>query len=258
MDYLTNNENLTELFNYDKESEEYQKYITYLNFYFSIPSKKDKYTRSIENDKFILIDNKSKKKITIEPAEYVNLNILLNQLEVFNNIVLEKVSLIIEKTSNFTDEDRNEFNHLKHKYSLFMKKIKEIDEINNKCYNEYEKNLKERLEITMKLAKYYMERTYTYKDIGIMIEKSFKKELINVYKKNNKQLPSNEEINKIAKKNEIPSKEIENWFKWIDYSCKYLLAKNDLYKINDIIKKNKEDFDNKNEFMLIKKPNVIV
>ena len=43
MDYLTNNENLTELFNYDKESEEYQKYITYLNFYFSIPSKKDKY-----------------------------------------------------------------------------------------------------------------------------------------------------------------------------------------------------------------------
>ena len=139
-----------------------------------------------------------------------------------------------------------------------MKKIKEIDEINNKYYNEYEKNLKERLEITMKLAKYYMERTYTYKDIGIMIEKSFKKELINVYKKNNKQLPSNEEINKIAKKNEIPSKEIENWFKWIDYSCKYLLAKNDLYKINDIIKKNKEDFDNKNEFMLIKKPNVIV
>ena len=67
-----------------------------------------------------------------------------------------------------------------------------------------------------------------------------------------------EKYSEISKKNEIPSKEIENWFKWIDYSCKYLLAKNDLYKINDIIKKNKEDFDNKNEFMLIKKPNVIV
>ena len=258
MDYLTNNENLVELFNYDKNSEEYQKYIVYLNFYFSNPGKKDKYTRSMENGNYVLTDNKSKKKIIIEPAKYINLNILFNQLEVFNNIVLEKVSLIIEKTSNFTNEDRKEFNHLKEKYSLFMKKIKEIDVINKTYYDEYEKNLKERLELTIKLAKYYMDRTYIYKDISVMIEKSFKNELINIYKKNNKQLPSIEEINKIAKKNEIPSKEIENWFKWIDNSCKYILTKSDLYKLNDLIKKNKEDFNNKNEFMLIKKPNIIL
>ena len=258
MNYLTNNENLVNLFNYDKDSEEYQKYLIYLNFYFSIPTKKDKYTRSVENGKYILIDNKSKKKIIIEPAQYINLNILLNQLEVFNNIVLEKVSLIIEKTNNFSDEDRKEFNHLKEKYSLFMKKIKEVDNINKNYYDEYEKNLKSRLDYTIKMAKHYVERTYTYKDINVMIEKKLKNELIEVYKKKNKQIPSNEEINKIAKKNEIPSKEIENWFKWIDFSCKYLLAKNDLYKINDLIKKNKDECDNKNEFLLIKKPNVII
>ena len=258
MDYLKNNENLIELFNYDKESEEYQKYIVYLNFYFSNPTKKDKFTRSFEDGKYILIDNKSKKKIIIEPSKYVNLNILLNQLEVFNNIVLEKISIIIDKTTNFTNEDRDQFNNLKEKYSLFMKKIKEIDEINKNYYIEYEENLKKRLELTMETAKFFMERTNIYKDINVMIDKTLKSELINVYKKSNKKVPDIEDINKIAKKNEIPSKEIENWFKWIDYSCKYILAKNELYKINDLIKKNKEEFDIKNEFMLIKKPNVIV
>lgn len=258
MDYLKNNENLSDLFNYDKESEEYQKYIVYLNFYFSNQTKKDKFTRSFEDGKYILIDNKSKKKIIIEPSKYVNLNILLNQLEIFNNIVLEKISIIIDKTTNFTNEDRDQFNNLKEKYSLFMKKIKEIDEINKNYYNEYEENLKKRLELTIDTAKFYMERTNIYKEINIMIDKTFKNELINVYKKSNKKVPDIEDINKIAKKNEIPSKEIEKWFKWIDYSCKYILAKNELYKINDLVKKNKEDFDIKNEFMLIKKPNVIV
>ena len=139
-----------------------------------------------------------------------------------------------------------------------MKKIKEVDEINKQYYDEYEKNLKDILDSTMDVAKYYMNRTYTYKDINVMIEKSLKNDLIGIYKKKNKQIPTIEEINKIAKKNEIPSKEIENWFKWIDFSCKYIVAKNNLYKLNDLIKKNKEEFDNKNEFMLIKKPNIII
>ena len=257
MDYLKNDENLLDYYNYDKNSEEYQKYLTYLNYYFSEPSKKDKYKREYENGNYILID-KNNKKIIIEPSKFVNLNKLYNDLEVFNNIALEKISIIIEKTSNFTDDDRKEFKDLKEKYSIYINKIKEIDLLNNSYYDELEKNLSLKFDLSVKLAKFYLERRKTYNEINIMIEKKLKNELIKIYKKNNKSIPNILEINKIAKKNEIPSKEIELWFNWIDNSAKYVKTLNEIYKLNEIIKKNKEEFEIKNDYMLIKKPNIII
>ena len=257
MDILNKNQNLETLFDYNRENKSYQDYLEYLNLYYKNPTKNDKYDKLFENGKFFLIDKKNpKKKIEITPSKFTDLKKLYNDLKINNKIILEKISAIIEKTENYNDEDRNIFNDLKNKYSLYNKKIIEIDVINENYYKSMESLNLEQINLSNNLAEYYNKRNNIFKNITQSIPKKIKNKLIILFKKNNNKIPSDNEINKIAKNNTIPSKVIDEWFLWIEQCYYYLITKNKLYEIIKEINGKEKEFENKNKYMLLKLPEI--
>ena len=197
-----------------------------------------------------------KKKIEITPSKFTDLKKLYNDLKINNKIILEKISAIIEKTENYNDEDRNIFNNLKNKYSLYNKKIIEIDVINENYYKSMESLNLEQINLSNNLAEYYNKRNNIFKNITQSIPKKIKNKLIILFKKNNNKIPSDNEINKIAKNNTIPSKVIDEWFLWIEQCYYYLITKNKLYEIIKEINSKEKEFENKNKYMLLKLPEI--
>jgi len=169
-------------------------------------------------------------------------------------LILFKISNIVESKNNITDENRTEFEYLKKKYLSFKQQIKDINLINSNFYNEIEELLNKQIEKSNELAKYYQKRTLEYDSIQIMISEPLKTKLIKIFKDKNKKIPGISEINKIAKENSIPSKEIEKWFSWIESVYFYRLIKNELLEITKIIENKEHDFENNTNYMIIKKP----
>ena len=131
MEYLTNSDNMSSLYEFNKESnKEYESYEKYLKFFYQIPTKKDTFNREMIDGKYILSDIKNpSKKIIINPAKYINLFELFKNLKLYNEIILEKISLLIEKPSNIDDNDRKYFDELKKKYGLYSKKMSSLQTI---------------------------------------------------------------------------------------------------------------------------------
>jgi len=259
MDILNKNQNLETLFDYNRENKSYQDYLEYLNLYYKNPTKNDKYDKLYENGHFFLIDKKNpKKKIEITPSKFTDLKKLYNDLKINNKIILEKISAIIEKTENYNDEDRNIFNDLKNKYSLYNKKIIEIDVINENYYKSMESLNLEQINLSNNLAEYYNKRNNIFKSITQSIPKKIKNKLIILFKKNNNKIPPDNEINIIAKNNTIPSKVLDEWFLWIEQCYYYLITKNKLYEIIKEINLKEKEFENKNKYMLLKLPEIIL
>ena len=259
MDILNKNQNLEILFDYNRENKSYQDYLEYLNLYYKNPTKNDKYDKLFENGHFFLIDKKNpKKKIEITPSKFTDLKKLYNDLKINNKIILEKISAIIEKTENYNDEDRNIFNDLKNKYLLYNKKIIEIDVINENYYKSMETLNLEQINLSNNLAEYYNKRNNIFKNITQSIPKNIKNKLIILFKKNNNKIPSDNEISIIAKNNTIPSKVLDEWFLWIEQCYYYLIIKNKLYEIIKEINVKEKEFENKNKYMLLKLPEIIL
>lgn len=256
MEYLTNSSNMSSLFEFNKESnKEYESYEKYLKFYYQIPSKKDPYNRSMVDGKYILSDLKNpSKKIIIDPAKYLNLFELFKNLKLYNEIILEKISILIEKPSNIDDDDRKSFDELKKKYGLFSKKIQEIDEINKNHFEEMEKLTIKKLDYSLLMAKYYNERNMSFKEITEKIPIESKTEIIQYFSQNKHSIPEQKMIDKIAKKLDIPSNDVEKWFKWIEKCYLYLKSKNELYKIMKEQNEKNTEFIYKCENFIIKKP----
>jgi hypothetical protein len=87
-----------------------------------------------------------------------------------------------------------------------------------------------------------------------MIPEILKNKLISKFKENNKKIISLAEINKIAKENNIDSKEIEKWFIWIEVTYFYLLTHNEIVIIKKKINTKEKDYDMNTNYMIIKKP----
>ena len=255
MEYLTNSSNIQSLFNYNRETKEYETYEKYLNYYYQIPSQKDQFERSMENGKIILSDIKNpSKKVIIEPARYANLFDLLKKLKIYNDIILEKVSLLIEKPSNIDEDDRKYFDELKKNYSLYSKKLQEIDII-NKDHLEIIENLTiKKIDNSLLIAKFYNERNLIFKEINDPIEKESKQEIIKLFNQNGNKIPEQKTIDKTAKMLDIPSNEVEKWLNWTEKCYQYLQAKKILYDSINEINKVKTEFIYKCENFIIKKP----
>ena len=139
---------------------------------------KDPYTREMDNGKYILADIKNpKKRIIIDPAKYTNLFDLYKNLKLYNEIILEKVSLLVEKPSNIDDDDRTYFDELKKNYSLYSKKLQEIDVINKDHLEIIEKLTIKKIDNSLLIAKFYNERNLIFKEITEPIDKESKKKL---------------------------------------------------------------------------------
>ena len=258
MNLIDDNINIQNMYKYqinEKESDEYEKYIKYLTIFFQTEIKKEKYTKEYLDGKYLLINkNNPNKKIIITPSQFINIHRLYLELKKYSELILFKISNIVESKNNITDENRNEFEYLKKKYLSFKQQIEDINLINSNFYNEMEELLNKQIEKSNELAKYYQKRSLDYESIEVMISEPLKNKLIKIFKDKNKKIPGISEINKIAKENSIPSKEIEKWFSWIESVYFYRLVKNELLEITKIIESKEHNFQNNTNYMIIKKP----
>ena len=258
MNLTNNNINLEEMYKYqlnELNTDDYNEYKKYLNLFFLKDHKKDKYNKDFLNGKYILIDkNNPKKKIIITPAEFVNIHKLYIELKKNTDLILHNISNLIETKNNITNQNRDEFENLKNKYEIVKNKLKSIDTINQTYYNEMQGLFTEKIEKTMELAKYYQKRNIEYSNIKTMIPEILKNKLIRKFKENNRKIISLTEINKIAKENNIDSKEIEKWFLWIEVTYFYLLTHNEIVNIKKKINTKEKDYDMNTNYMIIKKP----
>ena len=255
MEYLTNSSNIEKLFDYNKENKDYENYEKYLKYYYQLPSKKDPYERDFIDGKYVLIDIKNpNNKIIIDPAKYINLFELYKNLKYYNEIILEKISLLVEKPSNIDDEDRKNFDDLKKNYSLYNKKLQEIDIINEDHLKEIEELTIKKIDNSLLIAKYYNDRNLVFKTIQSPIEKESKDEIIRLFNKNENKIPEQKYIDKLAKQLNIPSNEVEKWLNWTEKCYQYILAKNNLHKIVQETNEKKEIFQYKCVNFIIKRP----
>ena len=182
MNIIDEKVDIKEMYEYQSEelnSEEYKEYLKYLNFFFSKDNKKDKYSKDFLDGKYILIDKQNpSKQLIITPSEFINIHKLFIELKKYSEIILSKISNIIESKNNITEENRKEFDYLKNKYVSSQIKLKNIDAINKTFYEELEILLSKKIEKSNELTKYYQKREYSYLQIENMIPESVKNKLI--------------------------------------------------------------------------------
>ena len=238
-----------------QNSEDYNKYLKYLNFFYMKEHPKDRYNKEYLEGTYILIEKKHpSKKITITPTEFINIHRLYIELKKYSEVILTVISNIISSKNNITENDRKEFDNLKQKYIMYKEQLNEINIINKDFYDEMDVLLNKKIELSNNLAKYYQKRNNEYSEIKVMIPENLKNKLILIFKENNKKVPSDKQINKIAKENLVASIEIEKWFNWIETVYLYRLVKNDITKITNEIKLKEETYDMNSKYMIIKKP----
>ena len=258
MNLIDDELNIKEMYKYQLEdiySDKYQKYIKYLNTYFQLEHKKDKYSKNYLDGKYILIEKSNPKKIVkITTSDFININQLYIELKEYSETMLNKISILIESKKNINETNRKDFELFKNKYITFKQKINDIENINKDFYTAIEILINEKIDKSNELDIFYQKRNNAYANIKIMIHENIKNNLIKIFKNNNKKIPSDKEINKIAKDNSIPSAEIENWFKWIEATYFYLLSRDVIVKINKTIESKEKEFDINTRYMIIKKP----
>jgi hypothetical protein len=246
---------ITELFDYNRENNNHEEYDKYMSYYYQAPSKKDTFGREFKDGKIILHNLKDpKKRIIITPAKTANLYYYYKKILLENDVMMEKVSTLIEGKQNLTKEDYDEFEEIKKKYSLYLKQIQEIDGIHSNHYKEIDVFITDKIEKGLLMAKYYNERVKQFKEIKEPILKEAKNEMIKLFKENGNRIPIDASINKLSRKHNIPSNDSEEWFKWIEKCYLYMMARKKLYEVVDKLKENKEDFEIKLENCMIEKP----
>jgi hypothetical protein len=241
----------------EMNNEEYAKYIKYLHLYYLKEHKREKYDKDFLDGKYILYDKSNpKKKIMITPSKFINIHKLYIDLKSYSDIILNKISEIIDSKTNINENNRIDFEKLKKKYLSIKNKIKDIEYINKEFYDEMEILLTKRIEVSNELVKYYQKRNIQYSNIKIMIKENLKNKLIKIFSDNNKKIPTLNEINKIAKENSVPSIEIEKWFSWIESVYFYMYIKKEIMDINKKIEEKEDFFEKNTRYMIIKKPSI--
>jgi hypothetical protein len=259
MNLINDNLDLKKMYKYQIDEidsdKKYNEYLNYLSIFYKKDAKKEKYNKEYLDGKYILIDKSNPKKtITITPSEFIDIKELYIGLKDSSELILSKISNLIEKKENINESDRKEFDLLKKKYVSFRDKLKDIDEIHKNFNTEIKILFEKKIELSNNMARYYQKRNYEYSNIETMIKEDVKNILIKKFKDNNKKIPSDKELNKIAKDNSLSSNETEKWFKWIEVSYLYMLVKNEIKKINYEINDKETKFDGFSKYIIIRKP----
>ena len=125
MNLIEDKIDIKEMYKYQLEelnSEEYIEYLKYLNFFFLKEHKKEKYTKEFMDGKYILADKQNpSKQIIITPSEFINIHKLYIELKKYSELILTKISFLIESKNNITEDNRKEFEYLKKNIYLFKK-----------------------------------------------------------------------------------------------------------------------------------------
>jgi hypothetical protein len=235
-------------------NDNYNKYIKYLQFFFQKDNEKDKYRKEFMDNVYILIDKKDpNKKIEITPSKFINIHKFYLELKNQMDVILLKFFSFIESKDNFTNENRDQFDVLKKKYTSYKEKIEEINLINVDFYKEIDLLNMEKIEKTNDLIIRYKKKIDVYSQIKTMISENLKITLIKEFSKN-MTAPDGSYIRNIAKTNNIPADDIELWFSWIEENYYYLLLKNEISKLNSGIDMKELSYDMNTKYFIIKKP----
>lgn len=252
--------NFKNMYNYQTKglitkNDNYDKYIKYLQFFFQKNHEKDKYTKDFMDGSYILVDKRDpKKKIEITPSRFINIHKFYLELKNQIDVILLKFFSFIESKDNFSNENREEFDILKKKYSAYKEKIEEIDLINIDFYKEIDILNIQKIEKTTNLIIRYKKKLEVYSQIKTMIPEQLKIEMIQMFAKNKMSQPDNNHIRNLAKANNIPANDIELWFSWIEENYYYLLLKHEISKINATINAKELGYDLNTKYFIIKKP----
>jgi hypothetical protein len=252
--------NFKNMYNYQSKglitkNDNYDKYIKYLQFFFQKNYEKDKYTKDFMDGSYILIDKRDpKKRIEITPSRFINIHKFYLELKNQIDVILLKFFSFIESKDNFTNENREEFDVLKKKYTAYKEKIEEINLINIDFYKEIDLLNLQKIEKTNDLIIRYKKKLEVYSQIKTMIPEQLKTEMIQMFAKNKMSQPDNNHIRNLAKANNIPANDIELWFSWIEENYYYLLLKHELSKINSSINAKELGYDLNTKYFIIKKP----
>ena len=259
--YLDHRINIQELYKYQTEKKpdesnikEYGKYLKYMNIYFQT-GKKQKYDKKFENGKYILIDKSNPKKIIeITPAEFVDIQNWSNECKKISEEVFYKISQFIAGKENITDATREEFKHLKTKFVNANHYLIQLNAIHSGFYKEFLDANSKKIDRSNDIIIQYQKRKKLYKEIQGMIPEKAKKELIEMFHKKKNKIPSDYEINQIAKKISVSSNETEKWFQWIEASYIYMAILRDLEELNNNIEMIDKKYNENTKYMMIKKP----
>lgn len=255
MNFLKDSESIENLYDFNKNSDQFKEYEKYLSYYYQAPSKKDIYGRELIDGNIILYDlKKTNKKIIIRPSKSVQLFYLLKNLELQKNIILQKISIIIEKPDNLTEEDKKEFDELKTKYAIYIKKIKEIDDFDEKHEKIKEDLIFKLINHSQQMAKYYIERHTLFNEIEEPVSKLNKNEIIKAFNSQGNKIPDQVFINKLSKQLNVPSIQTEKWLYWIEKCYQYLIAKKEYNKTLKEFNEYENDYVYKTNYFMIQKP----
>ncbi len=135
--------------------------------------------------------------------------------------------------------------------------LKQLTAIHSSFYKEYFNVTSKKIEKSNEIIIQYQKRKQLYKEINGMIPEKAKKELIDIFHKKKNKIPSDHEINQIAKKIGVPSNETEKWFQWIESSYIYMAISKDLEELNNSAEMIEKKYNENTKYMMIKKPIVV-
>jgi len=259
--------------NNGKEKKEYDKYTKLMEQYY----RKDSiYIKEYEDGKLIFIEKTNPKhKITIEPAVFINIDVLYIELKktldhLYHSIFEKIDKLDMDDENSDEDSDNNsdknsdeksdeiEFEELQEQYKIYKDKIEDINEVEKLFLSEIITLLQLRVEKLFQLAKYYQHRKSSYHtiqmDSKLKVNENIKRNIISLFKENKCIIPTQNKINQFSKKNNIPSSHTEKWLEWIEKTYLYMKIQKEIHEMSTQIIHKEKEYKDFFDFFLIKKP----
>jgi hypothetical protein len=247
---------VNEMLKYDLDSDEYKKYLEYLNiFNKQEDGKTDQYKKEITEDSYILIDKKDpNKKIIINKSKFIDLNNYYQLIKDEISNILYEIAYLLDNNNIINQDKREKFDILKKKYIEYNTSVKDIDKIfedDKKIIDDILIEIKDKY---TEIINYYNFRKTFYSNIENKITNEKRVYIINIFKEKGNKIPDDTTIVGISKKYDINVGDLDNWFKWIEATYTYIKLQKELFELNDKMNLEIKNRDLQKRYFIYQKP----
>ena len=248
--------NVNEMLKYDLDSDEYKKYLEYLNiFNKQEDGKTDQYKKEITEDSYILIDKKDpNKKIIINKSKFIDLNNYYQLIKDEISNILYEIAYLLDNNNIINEDKREKFDILKKKYIEYNTSVKNIDKIFENDKKIIDDILIEIKDKYTEIINYYNFRKTFYSNIENKITNEKRVYIINIFKEKGNKIPDDTTIVGISKKYDINISDLDNWFKWIEATYTYIKLQKELFELNDKMNLEIKNRDLQKRYFIYQKP----
>jgi hypothetical protein len=248
--------NVNEMLKYDLDSDEYKKYLEYLNIFNKQDDGKiDQYKKEITDDSYILIDKKDpNKKIIINKSKFIDLNNYYQLIKDEISNILYEIAYLLDNNNIINEDKREKFDILKKKYIEYNTSVKNIDKIfedDKKIIDDILIEIKDKY---TEIINYYNFRKTFYSNIENKITNEKRVYIINIFKEKGNKIPDDTTIVGISKKYDINVGDLDNWFKWIEATYTYIKLQKELFELNDKMNLEIKNRDLQKRYFIYQKP----